>query len=1381
MTIDKQLEFTTLHGGLLSLDFLQELVASKRVPDGPALSGEMFGLAPSEQLNNYIAGQYTRLRELWQLAQQAPEAAQPTLYASLRDALLDALGFKERQLLPTPEDPSIQQPSGLLAQHDVVLWSLHTPQDVKRPLDEARPYGLTSSPHSMLQTFLNHEETFLWGILCDGHRLRLLRDHYSMTRQAFIEWDLDAIFEQSNPYDFEALMLVAHVTSLARLHPEDPARIEQWRQAAQKTGSRALEALEGCVRAAIEHLGAGLVRHVKNSDLHKALREGSLSTQQLHHALLRLIYRLIFLLVAESRDVLLPRDADPLARKIYEEEYAISALIPRAHRLRGSPHADLWARITKIFAWLDEGQPALALPALGSSLWHPEFIIEPVRSAYIGNDDVLAALRALCFRFDEQTQQLQRVNWRAIGAEELGSVYESLLAYHPVLNTVDREFHLKTAHGNDRKTSGAYYTPSSLVELLLKSALDPVIQRTLDAHAEPEARADALLRLTICDPACGSGHFLVAAAHRLARHVAQAQSGESEPPPSVYQHALREVIARCIHGVDINPMAVELCKVSLWMESMEPGKPLAFLDAHIQLGNSLLGVTPALLKNPIPADAWSQLEGDDKERVKLVAKRHKQEVSKDAHASATPSSATPKKGGKGGKPANKAPLLLEVYAEEQAAQTGSVYARAVLDAMRNHLDAARQVLVKLADDTRQAIGEVEQGWRSYLAGEVYLRNKQVADTWCAAFVWPLATDEDVALAPTHDRWRELIEPDKRPKPGTPEAARLDAMLARVAELAKEFRFFHWHLAFPHVFGLPSEDTPSGRSGGFDVVLGNPPWEKVKLAEKEFFAERDARIANAANKAEREKLIKLLPTERPMLWRDFQNALRRAQGESHLLRNSGVYPLCGRGDVNTYAVFSELILNLTGPTGRSGFIVPSGIATDDTTKLYFQHITQQRALATLYDFENKGLFEKVDSRFKFSLLTLVAPGAGPREIELAFFLHDPAELEREGDDSPVIHLTADDIARINPNTNTCPIFRSRRDANITREVYSRVPVLIEEATETRPEKNPWGVSFSTMFHMSNDSHLFHTREQLEGDGWTLQGNRFVRGSDVMLPLYEAKMIHHYTHRWATYEGVVGGGEGDEALSTRDLSPDELRDPSALPRPRYWVASSEVDARLEGKWDKQWLIGWRAICRSTDERTVIASVMPLAAVGHSLPLAFVGKDLPHASLIACSTSYVFDFFARFKVGGTNLSFFITKQLPVLPPQTFEERRAWTGDKSLTEWIKPRVVELTYTAWDMEPFAQDCGDHGAPFVWDEERRFKLRAELDAAMFHLYGIQRDDVDYIMSTFPIVEQRDRKASATEDSPEGRYLTRDAILAVYDRMAAGEVIAYEEGARHAMR
>lgn len=1364
MSTHLQLYSTQAEGGLLSLEFIQTLVDGRA--DGLKLEAKDFGLGERVNLANHLAESFGMLGQLWQLTQRGTPKEQHLNRQHFVNILLERLGYHDSPAFEGLDDESmISSGHKLYGIDEVAIWRLNTPKEVKRPLDEGKPYGLTSSPHALMQRLLNHRDDHLWAIVCDGRKLRLMRDHYRLARQAYLEWDLDLIFEQLHTQDFKALFVLAHAKTLCKPTDQDSARIEDWMRRSEQSGVRALETLEASVRGAIEALGAGLVRHTKNGALREALSKGQLSTQTLYHGVLRYIYRLIFLLVAESRGVLHPIDCDERAKMLYLAEYGLLPLRERAKVFRGTAHADIWERVKLVFAALDQGQPALALPALGSSLWHPEFIDPRIAQALIGNDATLAALRALCFT---QTPDgtLHLVNWRAIGAEELGSVYESLLSSQPYLNTSERVFELREIDGSERKTSGSYYTPTSLVELLLKSALEPVIERALGSAKDAEGKQAALLALNICDPSCGSGHFLVAAAHRVALALAKVSTGEQDPPPSAYRHALRQVIANCIYGVDLNPMAVELCKVSLWMESMEPGKPLAFLDAHIQHGNSLVGATPSLLKEPIPADAFKELEGDDKKIGQRLRARHKKEIKQD------PSVHAPKKGKK-----KDEPLPLELYTQELQ---HNPYARAILEAARSHLQGAQAALARLADDTRQAIGEVEQSWKAYITGDTYKTSKHIADTWCAAFVWPMCSPDDEESAPTHANWRALLDPRYTPPQGSSLAETLRKLRCRVERLASQLNFFHWHLAFPAVFGLPTLDTQSGWEGGFDVILGNPPWEHVELKEKEFFASLRPEIAEAPGDT-RKQLIAALEVgceaDREVFTL-YQNAKRAIDAERFLLRASELYPLCGRGRVNTYAVFSELILHITGPQGRAGFIVPSGIAMDDTTKLYFQQITDQRALAAFYDFENKGLFNKVDSRFKFALVTLCAPGTGPEESEMAFFLHDPAELEAEDAADRIIHLSADDIARINPNTFTCPIFRSRRDADITRDIYRRVPVLIREATEGKEEQNPWDVQFRQgLFNMTSDSNLFRTYEQLDADGWELRGNRFVRDEEVMLPLYEAKMIHHYTHRWASYEGVVGSSDDDEKLQTHDFSIDELNDPSVSPRPRYWVASTDVTDRLKDKWDRQWLMGWRDICRSTDERTVIASTLSKSGTGDTLLLAFPSQE-PKQMLPAIWSSYALDYCARQKVGGTHLKYHVFKQLPVLTPETFNEAAAWTEGKKLTDWITPRVVELTYTAWDMEPFARDCGDVGAPFVWDEARRFELRAELDAAMFHLYGINREDVEYIMGTFPIVERRDRARSVTDEEPEGRYLTRDAILAVYDRMASGESVPYVEGARH---
>ena len=379
--------------------------------------------------------------------------------------------------------------------------------------------------------------------------------------------------------------------------------------------------------------------------------------------------------------------------------------------------------------------------------------------------------------------------------------------------------------------------------------------------------------------------------------------------------------------------------------------------------------------------------------------------------------------------------------------------------------------------------------------------------------------------------------------------------------------------------------------------------------------------------------------------------------------------------------------------------------------------------------------------KFSLVTLTGHADTVEHARFAFFLHSAAELNEP---DKVFTLGTKEILKLNPNTGTCPVFRSRRDAEITLQIYDRAPVLVTHGEEA---ENPWGVSFTRMFDMSNDAQLFRSYAELASDGWRLEGNIFVRGEEQMLPLYEAKMLHHYDHRWATY--------GKTGRSARDIPLEEKNNPHGFALPRYWVPRQEVEKRV-GR-ENGWLIGFRKISNVTNERTLVSFAFPLRALADSGNILLTDKE-EKSSLYANITSFILDYTLRQKLGGTNLNFFQFEQLPVISPEDFSRKAAWDFGFTVHEWLTPRVLELSYTTWDMELFARDLGDFGAPFVWDEERRFLLRCEIDAAFFHLYGIARDDVSYIMEMFPLVKRKDLKQ-------HGFYRTKDTILEVYDAMA----------------
>jgi hypothetical protein len=1106
-----------------------------------------------------------------------------------------------------------------------------------------------------------------------------------------MEADLARIFTEERFADFAALWLLAHETRFGRADDATTeCALETWRNAGREEGTRAREHLRRGVEEALLALGQGFLGHPENQALRAVLQDGSLTTTAFFQQLLRLVYRLIFVLTVEERGLLHPDVNSERARNLYAAGYSLKRL--RERSVRRSAHdrsSDLWEAAKILFRGLASGEPRLALPALAGIFSTTQ--CPTLDEAKLENRALLLAVFRLAWL--REASGLSRVNWRDMGPEELGSVYESLLELVPQVTKDGRQFAFATGgetKGHARKTTGSYYTPDSLVQVLLDSALEPVIADTIAKYAD--GPVEALLSLSIVDPACGSGHFLLAAARRLASHVARLQANGT-PSAVEYRHALRQVVGRCLYGVDINPMAVELCKVSLWMEAVEPGLPLTFLNSHIQHGNALLGTTPELMAKGIPDGAWEAIEGDDTKTASALKKRNK-------------------KAGEGQR------SLHTLWTEQGDAEAQAV-ARAV-----GALEAA-------PDASPEALAKKESRWDEILNSTEFIHQRFVADAWCSAFVWPKHAGALAEAAPTNDLWRQLRDGEGQPPALTTKTA---------IELAQVYRFFHWHLQFPLVFG----------KGGFDVVLGNPPWEKVKLLEQEFFASRSDLIARAPNAAARKKAIAELPHADPALWAEWSAASRVAEGQSHFVRESGRYPLCGKGDVNTYTLFAEHNNSVVSPTGRAGFVVPSGIATDDTTKEFFGALVASNRLRSLYDFQSgPGLFGEIGhARFKFCLLTI---GRGEQVADLLFFARSVVEL---GDPGRHFSLSPQDFETLNPNTRTCPTFRSRRDADINLAIYRRAGVLWTESAEA--SGNPWGLQFLRMLDMTNDAALFRTQAQLESTGARRIGNRFEVKGEVYVPLAEAKMAHHFDHRYGDY---TDRPEDSENTSLPSVPVERLLDPAYSAMARYWVPASEVEERLAGKWTRGWLLGWRDICRSFDERTVIASVISRAGVGNTTPLMLTAAESSKiACLVACLSSFALDYAARQKVGGTHLNYVQLRQLPVLTPATFDTATSWLGGRPCREWLLPRVLELTYTAWDLEPFARDVGYDGPPFRWDPERRFLLRSEIDAAFFHLYGLSRDDTFYVMDTFPIVRRNDEK-------DHGEYRTKRVILELYDAMA----------------
>lgn len=1141
--------------------------------------------------------------------------------------------------------------------------------------------GRKRSPHGLLQEYLNADETCLWGIVSNGLKIRLLRDNPSLTRPAYIEADLQRIFEEELFADFAAFWLIFHASRFGSADGVyEHCALEEWRAEAHEVGERALAELQKCVKKALRELGNGFIQYQGNTRLRAALQDGSFSPMEYYQELLKLVYRFIFLSTAEDRDILhIPGDNEE-GKKLYHEGYSIARLREMAlKRHNYDVYPDLWEGLQITFKGLTQGADPLRLPALGGL-----FTTEQcpwLDGALIDNNRLLNAIYSLSFF--RTGEVLARINYHDMDTEELGSVYESLLELHPQVNVEALPWTFSFAgedtgagvSGSERKLSGSYYTPDSLVQELIKSALEPVITRILTEN--PQDPATALLKLKIIDPACGSGHFLLAAARRLAAELARLEADTNQQDEDLYRHSMRMVVQKCIYGVDLNPMAVELCKTALWLETIEPGMPLGFLDNHIRCGNSLVGVRdPKIMADGIPDAAFKALSGDDPNAAKELKKVNKQ-VGKSVHGN--------------------------LFSDDTLAFEPSYFA--IID-----------------DMPEDSLSDIKAKKEAFLKAQQDTVARRMADLFTAAFFAPKTQSNLDAVPLTEDlnRARKLMVPRER-------------VLGTAHELANKYHFFQWYLEFPQVFA----------TGGFDVVLGNPPWERIKLQEEEFFASRSPEIAKAHNKAARERMIKKLatpnasPAER-MLYQEFIETRRGAEATSEFVRNGGLYPLTGVGDVNTYALFAELFLGLLNPKGRAGIIVPSGIATDDSTKAYFDEIAGNKRLVSLFDFENREkIFKAVDSRMKFSLLTL---GVNVGQAVFCFFATNTSQITEP---HRRFTLSADDIRLLNPNTRTCPIFRSQADAELTQKIYSRVPIFSEL---TQSNGNPWKENLSRIFDMGKK-----TEQQLAEKSEPLNSYQ----------LYEAKYFNQYDHRFST---ICPNGSDIIVINHEKQNPNYEIDS------KFIMEVAETEKRLtSSKSYSRWLIAYRNITNATNERTIIASVLPRCATNYSVRLCIVEAPITYqACLLGNLNSIVADYVVRQKIGGTNLSDYIFRQIAILSPQNYTPENI--------EYIVPRVLELVFTSECIRPFAEDLGYTGEPFVWNPERRALIRAELDAAFFHLYlgsehewkesgtkellehfPMPRRAVDFIMETFPIVKRKD-------EQKYGRYYTKVTILEIYDDM-----------------
>lgn len=1117
-----------------------------------------------------------------------------------------------------------------------------------------------TSPHGLVQSYLNASDDHLWGMVSNGLKLRLLRDNHSLTRQAYLEYDLEAMFDGEIYPDFVLLYLTLHESRFEADKPE-ACLLEQWSQLAQEQGARALDTLRDGVEGAINTLGQGYLQHPANHALRESLRDGGLTSQDYYRQLLRIVYRLLVLFAAEDRDLLHPPDATDAARHRYKTYYSTQHLRDIADTVPGGRHPDLYEALKRVWCWLgDQGASSLALPALGGFLYSTRST-PALDECQLTNRTLLAAIRQLAFTRSDGARF--PIDYRNLGSEELGSIYESLLELHPEVDATAHGFELIALAGNERKTTGSYYTPTSLITILLDSSLNPVLDKA-EHSADPER---ALLGLKVVDPASGSGHFLLAAAQRIARRLARIRTGDSEPSPAAIRHALRDAIAQCIYGVDLNDMASELCKVALWLESLEPGKPLTFLDHHIKVGNSLIGAPPGvtiseLVNQGIPEEAYRPIQGDSRTAASRARRKNTEESR------------------------GQRRLFPDATSEP-------------VRALANELSS----LTESGSDDIERLRRKETAYEEVVHGTAHRVAHCVADAWTAAFFWRL--DESALLPLTTGDLRQLYL-------GHSLAA---ARSREVDALRNRHSFFHWSIEFADVFATGNK--------GFDVVVGNPPWERTAFEEVPFFGLRAPHIAAAPTTAARRKMIDELRERDPDLHREYEAERSLAAREEHFVSTSGLYPLSSRGRTNTYALFVDRSTAITNEHGRTGLVIPTGIAIDTPMQEYWQTLAESRRVSALVDFENRErIFPDVHRQLHFCLLTLTG-SAWTEEPTYAFYLTDPVQF---ADHSRRIRMTRDELRTISPETLQPPLPRDRRTYELLLRGYSSGMTLGQHFTA-------W-VGFTS----SGSSQA-----------WQLEPT-----STESVPLFEPKLMHQHDHRFKTFADV---NENDRARGRpRTLTSDERVHLNCEATPRYWLPSTLYeDFAARKSVSSSWSAAYRDITRATDERTVIAAIIPRAGLKQPLNGITTCNATEALWLMAYLNSIPLDFVARQKVPGTHLNVTMFHQLP-LPSEAMWNQVQ--GVENGQQFAAQRALALAYNSWGLSQLAEEAGFTGAPFRWNEPLRYQIRCELDAFFFHVFRFARGEAEFVLDAFPITNRRDM-------TQHGCYRTRELILNMYDDMA----------------
>ena len=1146
----------------------------------------------------------------------------------------------------------------------------------------------SASPHGQILRYLAAADdaslgTIRWGILTNGKIWRLYDYRTRPRATAFYEADirraLDAITTADDYDELRKFYLLFRDKAFSPQQGATTTFLEKCLAEAKLFEERVAQDISGVV---FERVFPNLVAALA--------RAANVHPTKAHQPALVLLYRILFIMFAEDRGLL------PVEHPSYQD-YGLRYWLHEHERPKGAKlshqRRNAYLHFRALCRIVDRGDLAIGVPAYNGNLFAEDYA-DILETHELPDSDFIPVIRDLSHtNIDGESRY---VNYRDMSVQQLGSIYERLLEREPI---VDTEGNIKIVlNRHARKDSGSFYTPQPLVDLIVDQTLEPLVEERLKAFEQKAQElsqdtrdttvrtaelvqhdpADAVLDMKVLDPAMGSGHFLVTTVDFLADYIADLieyapsvpewSNGDYQSPVAAQVNSIRNtikkqatehgwvvndsqlsdqaiirrmVLKRSIYGVDKNPLTVELAKVALWLHSFTVGAPLSFLDHHLRCGDALVG-----MRTQRATEELNRLGG-----------------------------------------------LFAQSAIQSAEKAASAIQRIedIPDSIIEHVHESRALFDKAERKTAELRGILD-----FLCGLQWL-TANMTKSAKAEFEAPIINilEQSTNGAEKLLTCEQPAEPTFKSKRNLATAQLFNQRRDAIRQAARSENFLHWEAAFPEVWQNWKDENPTG---GFNAVIANPPWDRIKFQEKEWLEQRDPEIAKLPAKGIRPAKLDSLRQQGSTLPDELDQARHLANLLARWVRVSSMYPPLGRGDINLYSLFVERAESLIQPDGMVGLLTPAGIYADHTAARFFRNTSRNGRIRGLYDFENrKEFFKEVHASFKFCVFAFGGPRRHFKQAKCAFYLRDIKDIH---DPDKTIVIEPDNFALVNPNTGTAPIFRNQRDADITRDIYLLHPVLVDRSGPI--ENRAWPVRYNRMFDMSNDSVNFRSATQLDRDGYyPIAGSRWKRGDDISLPVYEGKMVQAYNHRAANVVSNVGNvyRPGQTESSTAG----ELANPSFSPRPRYWI---KPDNR-RGLAGSEWFLAFKDVTASTNARTMIASIVPLVACGNTLPLLLGTNDQFNAQsaalILANLNCFALDYVTRQKIHGTHLTWYAVEQLPVIALGDYDLP---IGDTTARELVKDHVLKLTYTAHDIQAFAHDIGYLGEPFTWDDAERMHLRA---------------------------------------------------------------------------